>query len=162
MTTIEGYDNYVIFEDGVVMNTKFSREIKPKLETNGYYRICLFKNGKQKYFSAHRLIALAFIPNPNNKPLVDHINRNTQDNRIENLRWATYKENTQNQKCYSNTGLHFISKRIDKKLKQGFNYRFQINRPELKHHFYNGDLEVIKEYRNKFCLENNIEFNDKL
>ena len=47
-------------------------------------------------------------------------------------------------------------------MKQGFRYVFKINRPELKHTYSNKDLEVVKEYRNKFCLENNIEFNDIL
>lgn len=49
---------------------------------------------KQEW-AIHRLVAMSFLPNPNNKPEVDHINRNKADNRVENLRWVTTKENAQ-------------------------------------------------------------------
>ena len=160
MTTIEGYENYLIFEDGVIINTKFSREMKPGLDKDGYYYIVLSKNNKQKTFKLHRLIALTFIPNTDNKPCIDHINRNKQDNRIENLRWAIKSENRRNTKCLSKSGLQYICKYKRKDYKQGFTYFFQIKRPELKIHYSNIDLEVVKEYRNKFCEEHNIEIND--
>jgi len=160
MTEIKNYENYILFEDGVVINTKTGIERKPSLDTDGYYFITLFKNGKRKLLKLHRLIALTFIPNPNNKPQVDHINRNRGDNRIENLRWVTSSENERNKTCYSNSGKQFISKNNSKSYKQGFYYRFQIQRPELKHRYNNKELEPVIEYRNKFCLENNIEIND--
>ena len=59
----------------------------------GYSRVCLSKNNKQKHFFIHQLVAEAFIPNPENKPFVDHINAIKTDNRVENLRWCTYTEN---------------------------------------------------------------------
>lgn len=59
----------------------------------GYCRVMLCKNNKSKRFLIHRLIAEHFIPNPENKPCIDHINGIKDDNRIENLRWCTYKEN---------------------------------------------------------------------
>lgn len=160
MSAIEGYENYIIFEDGKIINTNTGREMKPTI-CNGYYTISLYKQTIQKQFNLHRLIALAFIPNPDNKPCIDHINRDKQDNRLENLRWATYKENSRNQSCSSNTGLQFINKKKSKTNKQGFTYRFSIQRPELKHEYCNKDLQTIIDYRNKFCEENDIEFNDK-
>ena len=160
MTTIEGFENYLIFEDGVVMNTLIGKEMKARIDKYGYKQIGLRNGKKQKFFTIHRLIALAYIPNPDNKPVVDHINRNTQDNRIENLRWATYKENKRNQSCFSNTGKQFITKQKYKTYKQGFTYEFRIQRPELKKRFCNKELQPVIEYRNKFCLENNIQIND--
>lgn len=60
-----------------------------------------------KSYKVHRLIALAFHPNPNNLPMVDHIDRNRQNNKPENLRWVTHKENIVNQ---SKTRDHYIRK----------------------------------------------------
>ena len=160
MTAIEGYENYTINEIGVVINTKTGREMKPSINTRGYYHIGLSNHMKRKTFKIHRLIAEAFIPNPDNKPCIDHINRNKLDNRIENLRWATHSENQRNKTCYSNTGKQFICKNINKKMKQGFTFVFEIRRPEIKKIYTNNDLEVVIEFRNKFCAENDIEIND--
>lgn len=60
----------------------------------GYLKVCLSKNGKHYVKSVHRLVAEAFIPNPNNLPVINHINENKQDNRVENLEWCTVQYNT--------------------------------------------------------------------
>ena len=67
--------------------------LKPFIEHGGYQKIVLYSNGKNKRMKVHRLVAMAFIPNPYNKPEIDHVNTNTLDNRVENLRWVTSKEN---------------------------------------------------------------------
>lgn len=61
-----------------------------------YGRIGLRKNGERISYSLHRLVAEAFIPNDNNLPQIDHINNNRKDNRVDNLRWVTAKQNLNN------------------------------------------------------------------
>lgn len=70
---------------------------------HGYFRIWLSKDGQAKQFGVHRIVAIAFMPNPSNKPQVNHIDGNKQNNKAENLEWATSKENV----IHSHkTGLH--------------------------------------------------------
>jgi len=76
-----------------IMQKFNAKNLLPNLDTTGYYRISLCKNHIHKKTSVHRLIALHFIPNPENKPEVNHINGIKTDNRIENLQWNTYSEN---------------------------------------------------------------------
>ena len=91
---IEGYTNYQISENGEVYNKKTGRELNPQIN-KGYLRVTMGK----KHFLVHRLLALRFIDNPENKQCVDHIDRNPLNNKLENLRWATHSENTRNTKC---------------------------------------------------------------
>lgn len=83
-------------EDGYVLITRGSRYqngwTKGSLHDNGYLSVCVHR----KTYLVHRLIAETFIENPNSKPTVDHINRERDDNRVENLRWATLAEQQAN------------------------------------------------------------------
>ena len=99
------YPNYLIYPDGKVWsnNSRFHKEkqrfMKPAFD--GRYKFHTFcKEGKPKIILLHRLIAIHYISNPENKPCVDHINRIKTDNRIENLRWVSYKENSNNTSCH--------------------------------------------------------------
>lgn len=60
---------------------------------SGYHNVTLCKNKKVKYYRTHRLVALTFLPNPENKEYVNHINGDKSDNRLENLEWVTASEN---------------------------------------------------------------------
>jgi hypothetical protein len=100
---IIGYEGlYQINRNGEVMNilsrtnSKAGKILKLYTLKTGYGKICLWKNGKCKNYLIHRLLGLQFIPNPENKPTIDHIDRNRQNNSLENLRWATYAEQNEN------------------------------------------------------------------
>lgn len=67
------------------------------LQRNGYYSASIYKDGRMHTMGRARLIAHCFIPNPEGKPTIDHINRDRTDDRVENLRWATHSEQNQNQ-----------------------------------------------------------------
>lgn len=81
--------------------------LTPIADGKGYLMVWLFRELQgRKMFKVHRLVADAFIPNPENKPQVDHINTNKQDNRHENLRWVTPKENRANTITVENNSYH--------------------------------------------------------
>lgn len=90
---IKGFENYEISNEGEVRNIESRLVLKPIDNGRGYLRVGLYTNKKQTYKSIHRLVAESFIPNPENKPEVNHINEIKTDNRIENLEWMTSKEN---------------------------------------------------------------------
>ena len=93
----EEWNDYEVSSHGRVRSLNYKRtgkiEILKQIENeDGYLFINLHKNRKHKKCYVHRLIAIAFIPNPQNKPTVNHINEIKTDNRVENLEWATYEE----------------------------------------------------------------------
>lgn len=89
----EDYPSYMINREGQVKSNLSNKILKPSRLKTGYICVGLRKHGKSYTVRLHRLLAKAFIPNPNNKPHIDHINGVRDDNRLENLRWCTNKEN---------------------------------------------------------------------
>ena len=109
MTEIKGYENYTIDRDGKIWSKKSDRFLKPIVANKGYLMVGLYKNGKKKTFGIYHLLALAFIPNPENKLEVDHIDRNPSNNSLSNLKWATRKEQLENRGAYGEIRHKFIS-----------------------------------------------------
>lgn len=91
--TIEEYPNYEVSNMGNVRR-KGRKILRPLFTKNtGYYMVCLYNEFGNKRVLIHRLVAQAFIPNPNNYPVVNHINEDKTDNRVENLEWCTQSYN---------------------------------------------------------------------
>lgn len=91
---VEEYENlYLISNLGRLKRIKSERILNPFQCTNGYLQFRLTKAGASKNILAHRIIAKAFIPNPSNKPQINHKNGIRTDNSISNLEWCTFEEN---------------------------------------------------------------------
>ena len=117
---------YRVEEDGGVFRLagnmcKVEREIKPQINKKGYKRVNLCINGKVTQMLVHRLIALTYIPNPENKPHIDHIDRNKLNNHISNLRWVTNLENMQNKELGKSGEMYIVLK------KNGLQIKFYRN-----------------------------------
>lgn len=92
--TLPQFPNYRISNFGNIYSEHKNIVMSPKIDRYGYKCVGLYlPNHIVKHITVHRLVALAFIPNPMNKPQVNHINFNRQDNRVCNLEWVTSKEN---------------------------------------------------------------------
>ena len=96
MKLIPNYEQYSITIEGEVRNVKKDRVLKTYVGNNGYNITQLYGNKKRHSFTIARLLALTYIPNPDNKATIDHINRDRQDDRLENLRWASAIEQCHN------------------------------------------------------------------
>lgn len=95
---IDGYPNYQVSNMGRVKSLNYKLTGKEKIMNicnggSGYLKICLSKDGKRKQYFIHRLVAQAFIPNPNNLPQVNHRDEDKQNNSVENLEWCDAKYN---------------------------------------------------------------------
>lgn len=119
--------------------------------------VSLCKNGVPTKVYVHRLVSETFIPNPDNKPTVDHVNRNRKDNRVENLRWASQKEQTENRDPLMNKkdkGTVLVEK-INDEVSLGYlamrnvkgihNSSFQYHLQQGKSHFYCKGREFYTE-----------------
>lgn len=93
---IKGYEYYIGY-DGTIINKVTEHEKKPisNHTGKGYLYVDLYKNGKKKRFYVHRLVAEAFIPNPFNKPYINHKDGNPKNNCANNLEWCTPQENVE-------------------------------------------------------------------
>lgn len=91
---IPGYEGFYQVSDlGRVRRTKSGRVLKPHYNGHGYIQALLSKRGERKHKAVHRLVASAFIPNPEGKPQINHKNGVKSDNTVSNLEWCTASEN---------------------------------------------------------------------
>lgn len=146
---IKDFENYSVSNLGNVRNDKTGLNLKQATNEKGYKFVGLSKNGKTTHKRIHRLIAEAFIPNPEKKSLIDHIDNNPCNNNIDNLRWSTHRENSQNAKkstknCSGFKGVSWI------KAKNKWRAYLMID-GKLKHLGYFDNIEDAKKVRQEFA-----------
>ena len=94
MKDIKGYEGlYAVTSCGKVWSYKRKKFLKPRDTGKGYLQVDLCKDGKKKECLIHRLLAEVYIPNPENKPCINHKDENKSNNVLQNLEWVTHKEN---------------------------------------------------------------------
>ncbi len=107
-----GYEGlYKISPNGEIFSEYSKRLLKPYVASDGYLRVNLCKDKKVKITMLHRIVAETFIPNPNNLPVVNHIDGNKANANAKNLEWATFSENSYHAFA---TGLSSISENVEK------------------------------------------------
>ena len=130
MTSIAGFSKYLIYENGDVYSKIQKKILKTSINKNGYKILILVNdNGVRKNMYIHKLVALAYIPNNENKPCIDHIDEDKTNNHITNLRWATFSENRHNiKKPLSSNKLGFKNISITTRGKfEYYNFSKKIN-----------------------------------
>tara|TARA_R110000744_G_C19083565_1_gene531558 strand:+ start:106 stop:570 length:465 start_codon:yes stop_codon:yes gene_type:complete len=153
MTCIKGFENYKIYEDGKIIN-KHGYEMKSQKSINGYLNITLCKNSKHKTFLLHRLLGQAYIKNQDNKPFIDHIDRNRSNNDLSNLHWVTSLENNQN-KGIPNTNTSGIKNIHWDKSSNGWKFE-KVIKGKLYTKF-SQDKQFVIDYKSKILLEHNLK-----
>ena len=154
---IDEYENYEISNKGNVRNTKTNRILKPRKNTEGYYIVDLYKNGIKQTLKIHRLIGFAFIPNPENLPCIDHIDRNRTKNLISNLRWISRSNNQRNKPKKTNASSKYMGVYFDK---SNGKYKAQISINSKRKHIglYETQEEAGKAFDNYVKEHNLTEF----
>jgi hypothetical protein len=104
---INDFPNYEVSSFGNVKNNKTGRVLKPGIDGHGYYYINLCKDGNIYKKRIHKLVGETFIPNPQNKQCIDHKDNDRLNNNVNNLRYATIKENSMNSKLSSRNTSNF-------------------------------------------------------
>ena len=144
---IQGYEgDYQVSSYGRIKSFKKNKEkiLKPQMHYKGYEFITLLKNGISKKYKVHRLVAEAFIPNPNNYPVVNHKDENKSNNNVKNLEWCTVSYNN----IYNGKAVK-IGKKHNKKVKCVTTNEIFNSIKEAREYFNIKSMSSISECCNK-------------
>jgi len=144
---INNYPDYLIYPSGKVWSKYVKRYLSPNCDGGGYLQVVLSKDGIPKNYHIHRLLAEHFIENPDNKRCVDHWDGNRTNNKLNNLRWASYSENSQNRGATKNNKLGIKNIHYDKS-QDRYRYQKKINGELHQKRFKT--LEEAIEYKKNY------------
>ena len=106
MRPVADYPGYEVTSNGMVYSDRSQRFLKPSRQANGYLSVEMVGANGRKRVLVHRIVAKAFIPNPDSLPQVNHINERKDDNRVENLEWVTPRQNIRHGTCIARRMAH--------------------------------------------------------
>ncbi len=142
---IKDHSGYMIYDDGRVWSKRSKKFLSDhRTNTNGYIIRALCKDYQMKQITAHRLVATHYIPNPENLPQIDHIDRNIKNNHVTNLRWCTHSQNMQNTKRKPN------SSGVKNIYKHGCGYQFIKKHEGIYHSKKFDTLEEAIQYKDDY------------
>ena len=150
MKQIPGFPNYTICKDGVVMG---KAEKKQTLGKNGYRYVTLYSNNQSKKLYIHRLLAELYIPNPECKRTVNHIDGNKHNNCLTNLEWHTDSENIKH--AYDN-GLNHGSKITDSDREVMYNRFMNGDSMQLISDSYTFNNVTVSNHIRQYVKQNNL------
>lgn len=140
---VRSFDRYVKYSNGQIHLHK-GKVLSPGKNTKGYLFVILTCNRKRKTINVHRLVAIAFLPNPDNLPEVNHIDEDKTNNRVENLEW-----------CDRNYNLNYGTARIrsrDTNIKNG--YWSGLSKDEYMREYRKENKEKIREKQREYNKKN--------
>jgi hypothetical protein len=152
LVDIIGFEGlYKINRQGDIFGVKRQKFLKHTLNQKGYYKVELCKEGKGFMFQVHRLLCLQFLPNPDNLIQVDHIDRNKQNNSLDNLRWISHRGN-----CCNRTYQPISGERHITIVDRASPYAVQVRIEKQLHSKSFKTMEEAIAYRDTFLRENNL------
>ena len=141
---IDGFADYKISDTGIVYGLKRNQELK-QYEKKQYLGVYLYNNNGKKFRLVHRLVANAFIPNPENKPQINHKDENSKNNNVNNLEWCTAKYN-------SNYGTH--KDKIRKRMLENNHFKGKHHTETSKEKMRNAKLGKPSKRKRKVVIDN--------
>ena len=167
MKDIPGFPHYQITEDGRVWSKLSKKFMKPTPPRKWPYEsYCLYCKETKRYFTrfTHRLLALTYIPNPDNLPFVDHIDRDKTNNSLSNLRWVTQSQNTINSRIVGKLGFRHIYIKNRKNRSPYYAIQIERNQKQIYQKCFSTSkhcLQEVVKYRNEVVYPQfNIEIDD--